>query len=186
VRKLTVFNHVSLDGYFTDRNNDMRWAHVQDEDPEWSAFVKQNAGGGGELVFGRVTYEMMASWWPTPAASKQDPDVAASMNRLPKVVFSRTLERVDWSNTRLEKGDLTDTVRRLKAEPGPDLVLMGSGKVVAQLAPRRLIDAYQVVVNPVVLGAGRTMFEGAEKLSLRQTGSRAFRNGKVLLAYEPV
>jgi dihydrofolate reductase len=108
------------------------------------------------------------------------------MNRLPKVVFSRTLERVDWSNTRLEKGDLTDTVRRLKAEPGPDLVLMGSGKVVAQLAPRRLIDAYQVVVNPVVLGAGRTMFEGAEKLSLRQTGSRAFRNGKVLLAYEPV
>ena len=184
MRKLTVFNHVSLDGYFTDRNNDMRWAHVRDDDPEWTAFVKQNSGSGGELVFGRVTYEMMASYWPTPMAEKSDPDLAASMNRLPKVVFSRTLERADWSNTTLEKGDLTDTIRRLKTEPGPDLVVMGSGKVIAHLAPRRLIDVYQVVVNPVVLGAGRTMFEGAEKLALRQTGTRAFRNGKVLLTYE--
>jgi dihydrofolate reductase len=185
VRKLTVFNHVSLDGYFTDRNNDMSWAHVRDDDPEWAAFVKQNAGGGGELVFGRVTYEMMAGYWPTPAAAKDDPEVAASMNGLPKVVFSRTLERADWSNTRVRKGDLVDEVRKLKQEPGPGLVLMGSGKIVAQLAPHRLIDVYQIVVNPVVLGAGRTMFEGAEKVALEQTGSRAFKNGKVLLSYEP-
>lgn len=188
MRKLTVFNHVSLDGYFTDSNNDMSWAHVRDgEDPEWSAFVRQNARSGGELVFGRVTYQMMAGYWPTPLAAKNDSELAASMNQLPKVVFSRTLERVDWSNSRQVQGSPPEEVRRLKQSSGPELVIFGSGTIIAQLAPHDgLIDAYQIVVNPVVLGSGRTMFEGApRKLDLKQTGTRAFRNGKVLLTYEP-
>jgi dihydrofolate reductase len=187
MRKLAVFNHVSLDGYFVDANGDMSWAKTAPDDPEWSAFVAENASGSGALVFGRITYEMMARFWPTPMAIEMMPAVAAGMNRMPKYVFSRTLHEVTWSNATLVKGDVAAAVRDLKDRSGPDMVILGSGSIVAQLAPAGLIDEYQVVVNPIVLGRGRTMFEGvAEPLRLKRTGARAFRNGNVLLTYEPV
>ena len=81
MRKLIVFNNVTLDGYFADRNGDMSWAHRQDA--EWNAFVGGNASGGGALLFGRVTYELMASFWPTPAAMERAPVVAEGMNNMP-------------------------------------------------------------------------------------------------------
>ena len=184
MRRLVVFNHVSLDGYFVDAHGDMSWAHAGDA--EWNAFVEENASGGGELLFGRITYELMASYWPTPLARENDPVVAERMNDLPKVVFSRTMDHPLWNNTRLVKGDIAAEVRKLKNEPGPDMVIFGSGIVVSQLAQAGLIDEYQIVVNPIVLGAGRTMFEGiAEKLSLKLTKARTFGNGNVLLCYEP-
>ncbi len=182
--RLTVFNNVSLDGYFVDRKGDMSWAHRQD--PEWNAFAAGNASGGGVLVFGRITYQMMASYWPTPLAAQQNPEVADHINRLPKVVFSRTLDKAAWSNTTLVRNDLAGEVRRLKSGSGPDLVILGSGTIVAQLTAERLIDEYQVVVCPVVLGAGRTMFEGLkQKLNLKRTAARTFSNGNVVLWYEP-
>lgn len=184
MRKLLVFNSVTVDGYFTDKNNDMSWAHAQ-ADPEWNEFVAGNAQSGGEMIFGRVTYQMMEGFWPTPAAAQTFPEVAEGMNKSPKVVFSKTLDKVTWNNTRLLKGDLVDEVRKLKEESGDGLVLMGSGRIVAQLAPAGLIDEYQIVVNPLVLGDGRTMFEGVkEKLKLTLTDSRAFKNGNVLLSYK--
>jgi dihydrofolate reductase len=183
MRKLIVFNSVSLDGYFTDKNNDMSWAHKQD--PEWMAFVSDNASGSAELVFGRVTYEMMAGYWPTPAAIKDAPAIAEGMNSLPKVVFSRTLDRAAWNNTRLVKGDLTDEVRKMKHEAGDDLLIFGSGSLVAQLTDARLIDEYQIVLNAVVLGSGRTMFDGVRnRVNLKLGKSRPFKNGNVVLHYE--
>jgi len=156
MRKLGVFNSITIDGYFTDKNNDMSWAH-RANDPEWIEFTEENAKSGGELVFGRVTYDLMKSFWPTEMAAKQFPELAEQMNKLPKVVFSRTLESASWQNTRLIKGDLA-----------------------------KLIDEYQLVVNPIALGAGRTIFDGIkEKLNLKLTNSRAFKNGNVLLTYEP-
>jgi dihydrofolate reductase len=104
-------------------------------------------------VFGRVTYQMMG-YWPTPAAKKNDPAVAERMNAMPKVVFSRTLEQVLWSNTTLVKSDLPGAIRKLKAESGPDLVILGSGTIVAQLASAGLIDHYQLVLNPLAIGSG--------------------------------
>src|SRR5438105_4358563 len=98
MRKLIVFNHVSLDGFFVDANGQMNWAHKQDA--EWNAFVAENASGGGELWFGRITYELMASFWPTPQAMQTMPIVAEQMNNLPKVVFSRTLDKATWNNTK--------------------------------------------------------------------------------------
>jgi dihydrofolate reductase len=185
MRKLLVFNSVSVDGYFTDAKGDMSWAHKSD--PEFNEFVAENSQSGGELLFGRVTYQMMESFWPTPAAAQQFPEVAEQMNKLPKVVFSRTLDSVSWQNTRLLKGDLADEVRKLKEESGEHMVIMGSGSIVAQLAPEGLIDEYQIVVNPIVLGDGRTMFAGVkEKLNLKRTNSRTFSNGNVLLCYEPI
>lgn len=184
MRKLMVFNSVTADGYFTDKNNDMSWAH-RPSDPEWDAFVAGNAKSGGELLFGRITYEMMASFWPTDAAKKQFPTVAEGMNNSPKVVFSRTLDKVSWANTRLIRGNLTEEVRKLKDEPGDHLVIMGSGSIISQLALENVIDEYQLVVNPLVLGAGRTMFDGIkEKLNLKLTSSRTFGNGNVLLCYQ--
>jgi dihydrofolate reductase len=186
MRKLLVFNHVTLDGYFVDANGAMSWAKFGNDDPEYAAFVAQNAGGGGELLFGRVTYDMMASYWPTPIASQHMPEVAKGMNSSPKVVFSRTLDKAAWNNTRLLKGDLLEEVRKLKEESGPGMAILGSGSVIAQLAQANLIDEYQVMVDPVALGKGRSMFDGMrDKLSLRLTASRVFKNGKVHLSYVP-
>jgi dihydrofolate reductase len=185
--KLIVFNTISIDGYFTDKNNDMSWAHQGDADPEFDEFVAGNASGGGVLVFGRKTYELMARFWPTPAAAEQMPVVAQGMNSRRKVVFSRTLEEASWSNTRLVKSDLVAEIQRMKSEPGEGLAILGSGSLVAQLAQAGLIDEVQMVVAPLALGEGRTMFEGMqEKLPLRLTKSRTFRNGRAFLVYEPV
>ena len=187
MRKLLVFNHVSLDGYFVDVNGDMSWAKADHQDAEWNAFVAENASGGGALVFGRVTYEMMASFWPTTFAIENMPVVAKGMNNMPKFVFSRTLDQASWKNTTLVKGDIAAEIRKMKQEPGEGLAILGSGSVVSQLAQEGLIDEYQIVVNPVVLGKGRTLFESVkEKLSLKLIKTRAFRNGNVLLSYEPM
>jgi dihydrofolate reductase len=187
MRRLVVFNQVSLDGYFVDAHGDMRWAYADPADAEWNAFVAGNAKGGGVLLFGRKTYEMMASFWPTPAAAQASPVVAERMNALPKVVFSRTLDRATWKNTTLVRGDLASEVRRMKSEPGEGMAILGSGTVVSQLTGHGLIDEYQIVVVPIVLGRGRTMFEGVERQTrLRLTNTRRFGNGNVLLCYEPM
>jgi dihydrofolate reductase len=186
MRKLIVFNHVSLDGYFVDAKGDMSWAKTAAPDEEWNSFVAENASGGAVLVFGRVTYDLMASFWPTAVATQHMPVVAERMNNLPKIVFSRTMKQASWNNTRLVTGDPATEVRKLKKESGEGLAIMGSGSIVSQLTEAGLIDEYQIVVNPIVLGNGRTLFEGVtRKVSLRLSTSRAFRNGNVLLCYQP-
>jgi dihydrofolate reductase len=186
---LTVFNSVSLDGYFTDASGDMSWAHEGPPDADFDEFISGNArggaGSGGAILFGRITYEMMASYWPTPEAAKAMPDVAAGMNQMKKYVLSRSLREATWQNTTIVKGDLVKAVGRLKAEAG-DLVIMGSGSIIPPLVQAGLVDELQLVVTPVVLGAGRTMFEGAEgRRRWQLTKSRAFKNGKVSLIYRP-
>ena len=180
--KLIAFEQVSLDGYFVDSNGDMSWAHKDDQ--ESKDFAAKSASGGGVLVFGRVTYEMMASYWPTPMAVEQNPAVAAAMSKHPKIVFSRTLDEVTWENTKLIKGDLPVEIRQSKNVSDLDLVILGSGTIVSQLAEADLIDEYQLIVNPIILGSGRTLFEGVDhKLPLNLTNSRVFENGNVLLHY---
>ncbi len=137
-------------------------------------------------MFGRVTYEMMVNFWPTPEAHDAMPVVAEQMNRLPKVVFSRTLADATWENTELIRDDPAETMRRKKQETGRDLLVMGSGTLVAPLTAARLIDEYQLVVHPVVLGAGRTLFEGlTEPADLQLVNTRRFGNGNVVLWYRP-
>lgn len=185
MRKLVVFNTITLDGYFTDASGDMSWAHKND--PEWNEFTAENAKGGGTLLLGRVTYDLMASFWPTEAAKQMMPEVAEGMNNLQKVVFSRTMEKADWKNTKLMKSELSKEVQKMKNEAGDDIVILGSGSIVSQLSEHRLIDEYQFVVAPIVLGKGRTMFEGmSERLNLKRTNARTFENGNVVLSYEPM
>lgn len=184
MRTLGVFAHVSLDGYFVDAFDDMSWAHKGD--PEWAAFSSENAKNGGALLLGRVTYQQMASFWPTRQARTVSPVVAERMNTMPKVVFSRTLSPEGlWQNTRLVATDIASATRALKAEEGPDMVILGSGSIVQQLTSAGVVDRYQIVVNPLVLGSGRTLFAGiADRVDLRLTGTRRFENGNVVLWYE--
>ncbi|MFL5573912.1 MAG: dihydrofolate reductase family protein [Gemmatimonadaceae bacterium] len=183
MRRLHVFNSVTLDGYFSGPDGDLSWAHKSD--PEWNEFVAGNAKGESALLFGRKTYEMMVAFWPTPAAMEQFPDVAKGMNDAPKIVFSRTLKKSPWKNTTVVSGDPAEEVRKLKNQNGAGMTLLGSGTIVAQLTDARLVDQYQVVVNNVVLGKGRTMFEGVKnKLDLKLANTRSFKNGNVVLTYE--
>jgi dihydrofolate reductase len=186
MRKLVVFNNVTLDGYFSGKNGNLSWAKGH-TDPEFNAFVADNAKSGGMLLLGRITYELMTSYWPTPQAKENDSVVAERMNNLPKVVFSRTLDKASWSNTKLVKADMPAEIRKMKSESGKDMTILGSGSIVSQLAQAGLIDEYQMVVNPVVLGEGRTMFDGIkENLALKLTKSRTFGNGTVFLCYQPM
>jgi dihydrofolate reductase len=169
-----------------DQDGGMSWAK-DGADDEFDAFVSDNASGGGTLLFGRVTYDMMAGFWPTRQAIEMFPTVAERINNGPKAVFSRTLDTASWNNTRLVKGDMVAEVRRMKGESGDGMVILGSGSIVAQLAREGLVDEYQIVLNPVALGGGRTMFDGIkEKLRLKLARSRVFRSGKVFLCYEPL
>jgi dihydrofolate reductase len=185
-RRLAAFMQVSLDGYYCDPRGDMSFAHKPPDDAEWNEFVTGNASGGGMLLFGRTTFDMMAAWWPTPMAAQVMPEVAARMNAMPKLVFSRSLSSADWNNTTLVKDDVVATVRQLKKEAGPDIAILGSGSIVRQLADAGLIDTIQVVVNPVALGAGKSLFSGLTKqLELVLTNTRVFGNGSVVLWYAP-
>jgi len=183
MRKLTVFNLTTLDGYIAGEGGDISWHNV---DKEFQELANAASNSGSTLLFGCVTYELMAGFWPTAEAIRNDPIVAAGMNKSEKIVFSRTLQKADWNNTRLAKDDMLAEVRRMKQESGKDLTVLGSGSIVAQLAQEGLIDEYQVLLNPVVLGKGRTMFEGLKsRLSLKLVHTRTFGNGNILLTYVP-
>jgi len=182
MRKLLVFNNVSVDGFIADARGDMSWAHKSD--PEWMAYVRGNASGESHFLFGRKTYELMAAYWPTPAALQANPPVAQRMNETPKVVFSRTLANAAWQNTTVVREDVAGAVRNLKNEPGPGMVIFGSGTIVALLASEGLIDEFQMVINPVALGSGRPMFAGLTRaLTLETVGTRPFKNGNVVITY---
>jgi dihydrofolate reductase len=182
--KVSMFNQVSLDGYFTDANGDMSWAHAQSDD-EWTKFGEENASGGGAMLFGRKTYDMMKSFWPTPAAKETSPVIADGMNKMQKIVFSRTLTESTWQNTKMVKGDIAAEVRKLKEQEGQNITILGSGTIVSQLTRVGLIDDFQIVVVPIVLGKGRTLFEGIEnRVGMKLIKSRAFKNGNVVLSYE--
>src|SRR5512135_2681359 len=135
--KLSVFNLVTLDGYFAGPDGDISWHNV---DEEFQELANAASNSGNVLLFGRVTYELMARYWPTPDGIRDDPIVARGMNSATKIVFSRTLDKAEWSNTRLVKEDMLAEVAKLKQGPGKDLTILGSGSLVAQLSQARLID----------------------------------------------
>jgi len=179
-----MFNNISLDGYFTDANNDMSWAHAGADDPELREFTAGNAKGAAALIFGRVTYQMMANFWPTPQAAAAMPDVARGMNQARKYVFSHSLQKTDWANTTILSGDPVSEITRMKQGNGPQMTLLGSGSIARQLAAAGLIDDYQLLVCPVILGGGRTLFEGVNgRPALKLANSRTFQNGRVFLHY---
>ena len=180
MKKLRVFESISVDGYFCDANGNMDWAHTGRSDAEFGAWVSSNASSGGELLFGRKTYQMMESFWPTPMAAQQMPEVARGMNAAKKYVVSTTI-RPTWNNTELLKGDPVEAVRQIKQSDGAGITILGSGSIAALLGTAGLVDEYQFVIVPVALGAGRSVFAGG--CTLRLMESRSFRCGNVVVTY---
>ncbi len=182
MRKVFMFNLVSLDGYFEGPNRDISWHNV---DAEFNEYAVDMLNSVDTLLFGRVTYELMANYWPTADAMKNDPIVAEKMNSLPKIVFSRTLDKVEWQNTRLVKDNIAEEIQKLKKQSGKDMVILGSGSIVSALAPLGVIDEYRIMVNPVVLGSGKSLFKGIkDRLNLELLKTRTFKSGNVLLFYQ--
>lgn len=184
MRKLTAFNFLTLNGFYKGSGNDISWHKHGGEESEYSSdSLKSN----NILLFGRVTYELMASYWPTPFAIENDPANAKGMNDAEKIVFSNTMKKADWNNTRIISGNIVEEMKKLKQTPGKDLTILGSGSIISQFANEGLIDGYEIMIDPVALGEGTPIFKGIkEQLDLKLTDSRFFKSGVVLLSYEPL
>jgi dihydrofolate reductase len=184
MRNLRAFNFVTLNGFYKGPNGEIDWHRHGAEENEYAA---EALGSGSTLLFGRVTYEMMAGYWPTPMAIQNDPVVADGMNKAEKILFSRTLKKAEWKNTRLVKDDIVEEIRKMKRLPGKDMTILGSGSIVTQFAEEGMIDEYQIMVDPVALGDGTPLLKGIRhKLDLELISTRTFGSGVVLLCYRPM
>jgi dihydrofolate reductase len=175
--RLNMWNLMTLDGFVEGPNRDISWHFdVWGEELEQLSIDQLNSAGG--LLFGRVTYELMARHWPGASG-----EVADFMNAAPKHVFSRTLTKSDWNNTQLYGDDVPKTVARLKRESAKDIFLFGSADLAASLVPHGLIDEFRIAVNPIILGGGAPLFRQGERIKLKLLDSRTLSTGIVILRY---
>ena len=184
MRKIVVFMSVSVDGFFEGPDHDIDWHLVDDE---LHRHFNSELRAMGAFLEGRVTYELMAGFWPTADADPDSPEpvreFAGIWRDMPKIVFSRTLERADW-NTTIWRDVVVEEIRALMAEPGGDLAL-GGADLAATFRRLDLIDEYRLYVHPILLGRGTPLFRASDaRSSLRLVESRAFGNGVVLLRYD--
>jgi dihydrofolate reductase len=184
MRKIIVSNYTTLDGFFAGPNGEIDWFFWDKTTAQYSKSLIESIG---TILFGRVTYELMAAYWPTARPSTDDPVIINAMNNLPKIVFSRTLEKADWKNTTLVKEASREDILKMKRQPGKDMVIFGSGSLVSAFTRWGLVDDYRIFVNPVVLGNGKPHFKDLKdrvKLGLLET--KVFKSGVVLLRYRPL
>lgn len=183
MRKVVMFNRISVDGFFAGPNGEIDWFI---HDPEIDKATHEMMDPDTVLL-GRVTYQMFESYWPNvamdPNASQEDRTIANELNEMTKVVFSKTLEEVTWENTKLVNGDVAEEVRALKQGDGADITIFGSGTIVQQLANEGLIDEYLIAVTPVVLGTGKPLFKDVKQFNLELIEARDFSSGNVLYHY---
>lgn len=179
MRKIIVQELVSIDGFFAGPNGEIDWHNVDDE---YGEYAKDFLNSLDVLLFGRVTYELLASYWPTASD-----DIAHKMNTLPKIVFSKTLMKVEWQNTRLVIENAVEEIKNLKQQPGKDLAILGSADLVSYLMNAGLIDEYQITVVPVVLGNGKPLFKDIhDRVTMKLLKSKTLRSGSVQLFYQPL
>ncbi len=183
MRKVTMLNRVSIDGFFAGPNGEIDW-FVHDPQVDKAAHEMMRPD---TLLLGSVTYQMFASYWPhvamDPNAPKEALVLANELTQMTKVVFSKTLKKVAWENTQLVKGNIIQEVKELKQGQGADITIFGSGTIVQQLANEGLIDEYLIVVTQVVLGTGRPLFKDVKRINLELLEARDFNSGNVLLHY---
>jgi dihydrofolate reductase len=187
MRKIIVFDLVTVDGFFAGPNGEIDWHNYDDEMGEYSVEQLKTLGA---LIFGKTTYQGMAGYWPTPDGVKSEPVVAAIMNSIPKLVFSKTLREVKdgpiWKNVTVLHEIRPEEIIKMKEQEGGDIAIFGSGAIVQQLTNLGLVDEYRLIVNPLILGNGMPLFKDIrDKQNLRLLNTRVFRNGNVLLCYEP-
>ena len=183
MRKLIAYNFLTLNGFFKGPNEDISWHTHGEEEVKYS---EEALAQDSILLFGRKTFEMMVSFWPTPQAKELFPKVAAGMNKADKIVFSHAPFESEWENTQVISGDIVEKVRELKKSPGKDMTILGSGAIINLFTDYNLIDEYQFMIDPVAIPDGTPVFKNIkQKLDLRLTGSKVFNSGVVLLNYQP-
>lgn len=183
MRKIILFDMISLDGFFEGENHTLDWHNV---DAEFNEFANAQLNSVDTLIFGRKTYDLMASYWPTAAGLADDAVIADLMNSKPKIVFSKTMEKAEWNNTLLIKDNIGAELEKLKQMPGKDLIVMGSANLASTLRQLDLIDEYRIIINPIVLGQGTPLFKpSTERLKLELIRTQIFKSGNVLLCYKP-
>jgi len=187
MRKVIVTMWVTLDGFIAGPNEEMDWVMVDDEMGKYEDDLVSSAD---TLILGRVTYESFAGAWPhvpeNPSASQGEVEYAHKVNAMVKLVFSKTLEKAEWTNSKLMREVLPEAVEQMKREPGKDMVIYGSASIVHTLTNLGLIDEYQLLVHPVVLGSGKPLFKHIkERVNLKLIETKTFHSGVVGLYYQP-
>jgi dihydrofolate reductase len=196
MRKIIAFNHVSADGYFATADDALTWTVPEPALDQRAAAASQSRAG--TILFGRRTYDMFESFWPNAlgdAARAPDPHrpgrgstemraMAVWINAATKVVFSKTRTAVTWQNSRLLHAIDPAEITALKQQPGDDILVFGSGSVASQLTEHGLIDEYQFVVAPILLGAGRSLLSGIpQSLRVDLLEAKSYPSGNVMLRY---
>ncbi len=180
MRKLTSFTFITLNGFYKGLNEDTSW-HIHGG--EAAEFSRKSSGSGNVLLFGRKTYEMMYSFWPSPMAAQHFPEVAVNMNKAEKIVVSQTLTSASWNNSSVLKGDLVTEITKLKSTPGNDITILGSGSIITQLSDAGLIDTYQLMIDPIILKEGVNIFNGIKNnVSIQLKDVTVLKNDGVMLA----
>jgi dihydrofolate reductase len=177
--KLVMWNLMTLDGFVEGPGRDISWHEdVWGEELEQLSIAQLHEAGG--LLFGRITYDLMAAYWPEASG-----EIADFMNAMPKYVFSRTLARADWTNTQLFDRDVGATVARLKQESAKEIFLFGSADLAASLIPEGLVDEFRIAINPLLLGGGTPLFKLGTRLKLKLVDTRPLSSGVVIVRYTP-
>jgi dihydrofolate reductase len=180
---LASFIFTSLDGFYEGPKGEIDWPII---DQEFNDFAVRQLDEAETLVFGRATYEHMAAYWPTEHARANDPAISSRMNDKEKLVFSSTLTDASWSGTTVMRGDVTEHVPVLKAAAGEELLVLGSAHLTANLARAGLLDELRIMVCPIVLGRGRSLFEDLkDRVPLTLLRVRQFDSGTLVLTYRP-
>jgi dihydrofolate reductase len=195
MRRIVTFNRVTADGYFSGPDGNLEWA-VQDEELDKAG--ADQLGNNGTILFGRRTYELFESFWPhavddSPTApdphspGRRSPEIRAIavwINEATKLVFSKTRKEVTWNNSRLLPELDPREIEAMKRQPGKDMIIFGSGSIVSQLTQHGLIDEYQFVVNPILLGTGKPLISDVSKsLKLDLAEAKTYKSGNVMLRY---
>ncbi len=180
--KLSSFTFITLNGFTHGLDGDISWHRHGVEENQYAA---DSMDSGSTLVFGRSTYELMANYWPTPMAMENDPEVAKGMNASNKLVFTNSLKEVAWENTEIISGNFVDEMKKLKSTSDRDLTILGSGSLLTLFASESLVDDIQIMIDPVAIGSGVSIFSGLEKnLELEFVNCRSFSSGVILLSYK--
>jgi dihydrofolate reductase len=190
MRKLVLFLHASLDGFVEGPNGEMDIGWVS-YDTDMEKHAKDILSTADTVIWGRGTYQMMHSYWPSvpsdPSASQHERNHAEWIEKTAKIVFSTTLEKVEWNNSRLVKGNVEEEINYLKQQPGKDMVILGSPRFAHHLMQLDLIDEYKITVSPVLIGKGLPLFQGLkEKINLKLIENKTFDSGVIGLVYQKV
>jgi len=189
MRNIITTTWVTLDGYIAGPNGEMDWV-AENYDDAMATYENEIVSQADTLLLGRVTYQSFAGSWPhvpdNPNASEGEKAYARALNAMRKIVFSRTLESVEWNNSTLRKEVVPEEIEQLKQEPGRDMLIYGSASIIQTLTNHRLIDEYQVLVHPLIVGGGKPLFQNIQhQLKLKLVNTKTHPSGVVVLSYQP-